>query len=259
LGWFVSRLQINQIHHLFSNPPNTRFSYISTRTDRGGRAVGPGVIEAFYAGLDTIEPSDYDYLCKLDLDLDLPEKYFEHLIERMEADISIGSCSGKAYIKSKDGYVSERHGDDTSIRASKFYRTSVFLAIGGFVREVMWDGIDCHRCRMRGWKALSWDTAELRFIHLRPMGSSQKGIWSGRKRHGFGQYFMGTSFIYLFASAMLRLNEKPYFVGSVGMLWGWLSSALQGLPRYEDKEFRTFLRRKHPVIPSSSGAPSRYL
>jgi biofilm PGA synthesis N-glycosyltransferase PgaC len=42
---------------------------VVTRGDRGRRSVGPGVIEAFYAGYATIEPHDYDYLCKLDLDL----------------------------------------------------------------------------------------------------------------------------------------------------------------------------------------------
>ena len=42
---------------------------IVTRSDRGRRSVGPGVIDAFYAGLDTVDLDDYEYLCKLDLDL----------------------------------------------------------------------------------------------------------------------------------------------------------------------------------------------
>src|SRR5689334_11991319 len=41
---------------------------VVTRQDRGRRAVGPGVIEAFYAGYEHICPEDYDFLCKLDLD-----------------------------------------------------------------------------------------------------------------------------------------------------------------------------------------------
>jgi len=49
------------------------------RKDRGGRQVGPGVIEAFYAGLETVHLEDFDYLCKLDMDLDLPVRYFELL------------------------------------------------------------------------------------------------------------------------------------------------------------------------------------
>lgn len=216
---------------------------IVTRTDRGHRAVGPGVIDAFYAGFETLDPENYDYLCKLDLDLLLQPGYFEGLIERMEADPRIATCSGKAYIAKDGRLVSERHGDETSIGASKFYRMSCFREIGGFVREVMWDGIDCHRCRMRGWKALSWDDPELRFVHLRPMGSSQAGIYTGRMRHGYGQYFMGTGLLWMVATAIYRIPEKPYVLGGLAILWGWLKSALQSKPRYADPEFRTFLRR----------------
>jgi glycosyltransferase involved in cell wall biosynthesis len=212
------------------------------REDRGRRAVGPGVIEAFYTGYNTIRPSDYDYICKLDLDLRLPPHYFEILIARMEADPRIATCSGKAYVEEEGRLVNERHGDDTSLGMTKFYRTSCFEAIGGFVREVMWDGIDCHRCRMKGWTACSWDEPKLRFIHLRPMGSSQQNIYTGRMRHGFGQYFMGTGFLFMAASAISRMNQKPYVVGGLAMLWGWLKAAIAGKPRYEDANFREFLR-----------------
>ena len=216
---------------------------IVTRGDRGHRAVGPGVIDAFYSGYAAIEPGDYDFLCKLDLDLRLPPRYFEILMQRMAADPNIATCSGKAYIEEHGQLVDERHGDETSLGMTKFYRVSCFQAIGGFVREVMWDGIDCHRCRMKGWVACSWNEPELRFIHLRPMGSSQQGIYTGRMRHGYGQYFMGTGFLFMAASALSRANQRPYVLGSLAMLWGWVKSALQRKPRYEDAEFRAFLRR----------------
>lgn len=216
---------------------------IVTRKDRGHRAVGPGVIDAFYSGYEAIDPDDYDFLCKLDLDLRLPPRYFELLMQRMHADPLIATCSGKAWIEEHGELVDERHGDETSLGMTKFYRVDRFQAIGGFVREVMWDGIDCHRCRMKGWKACSWNDPELRFVHLRPMGSSQVGVYTGRMRHGFGQYFMGTGFVFIAASALSRMNQKPYVLGGLAMLWGWMKSALQGKPRYEDLEFRRFLRR----------------
>lgn len=216
---------------------------IVTRLDRGHRAVGPGVIDAFYTGYSAIEPNDYEFLCKLDLDLRLPPRYFALLMQKMAQDPSIATCSGKAYIEEHGELVNERHGDETSLGMTKFYRVACFQAIGGFVREVMWDGIDCHQCRMRGWKACSWDEPELRFVHLRPMGSSQQGIYTGRMRHGYGQYFMGTGFLFMAASALSRFNQKPYVLGGLAMLWGWLSSALRRKPRYENAEFRTFLRR----------------
>jgi len=216
---------------------------VVTRSDRGRRSVGPGVVDAFYAGYEAINPDDYDYLCKLDLDLRLPPRYFEILIERMATNPCIATCSGKAYVKEEGGLFNEGHGDDMSLGMTKFYRVSSFKAIGGFVREVMWDGIDCHRCRMNGWIACSWDEPELRFVHLRPMGSSQQSIYTGRLRHGFGQYFMGTGFLFMAASAIFRINQKPYVLGSLAMLWGWVKSAIAREPRYDDPGFRKFLRR----------------
>src|SRR5919112_5577539 len=45
------------------------FIKVSRRADRGDRKLGGGVIDAFYPGYDTINPDDFDYVCKLDLDL----------------------------------------------------------------------------------------------------------------------------------------------------------------------------------------------
>ena len=52
------------------------FIEVITKEDRGERKVGPGVIEAFYTGLNHINLDKYIYVCKLDLDLELPPKYF---------------------------------------------------------------------------------------------------------------------------------------------------------------------------------------
>ena len=216
------------------------------RTDRGKRSVGPGVIEAFYAGLETVALEDFDYVCKLDLDLDLPPRYFETLMERMEAEERLGTTSGKPFFHHPrtGDLVAEVCGDEISVGMTKFYRVECFREIGGFVREVMWDGIDCHRCRQLGWIAESVDQPALRFLHLRPMGSSQgQGIRSGRLRSGYGQYFMGTWFPYLLASAVFRVAQHPVVYGSVAMIFGYLRSAWRGLPRYGDAEFRRFLRR----------------
>ncbi|WP_045215628.1 glycosyltransferase family 2 protein [Desulfonatronovibrio magnus] len=217
---------------------------IVQRKDRGKRAVGPGVIDAFYAGLETIDLSQFDYLCKFDLDLDIPAGYFETLISWMQQDPCLGTCSGKPYFKSNgDGHlVSEKIGDEMSVGMTKFYRRECFQEIGGFVRQGMWDGIDCHRCRMLGWIACSRDTEETRFIHLRPMGSSQQNVWTGRMRHGFGQYFMGTGLAYMTASALYRMTRPPVLVGGLGMWWGYVRSMLAREDRYQDPEFRRFLR-----------------
>ncbi|AKU89841.1 Glycosyltransferase [Vulgatibacter incomptus] len=214
------------------------------RENRGHRAVGPGVIEAFYAGLETVDLDSFDFLCKLDVDLVLPERYFEILLSRMEAEPRLGTCSGKPWFDHPvtGKRLPEACGDEMSAGFSKFYRVSCFREIGGFVRQVMWDGIDCHRARMLGWIARAYNDEEVRVLHLRPMGSSGHGILEGRVRHGFGQYFMGSSPLFVTASAVSRLAMHPRLTGSVAMLWGYYSSAAKGLPRYDDPEFRKFLR-----------------
>lgn len=212
--------------------------------DRGRRNVGPGVIEAFDAGYRSVDVGQFDFVCKLDLDLELPPRYFETLMQQMEAEPRLGTASGKPYVPSADGTLRrEPGGDEISVGMTKFYRVECFRQIGGFVRAVMWDGIDCHRCRMLGWIARSSDEPELRFLHLRPMGSSQHGLWTGRWRHGAGQWFMGSSLPYMTASALYRATQPPLLWGGFAMWLGYVASALSGKPRYEDLEFRGFLRR----------------
>lgn len=213
------------------------------KPDRGHRAVGPGVIEAFYAGLDTVDLDQFTYLCKLDLDLDLPPGYFAGLMNRMEASPRIGTCSGKTWYSGPEGQkISENIGDEMSIGASKFYRVGCFHQIGGFAREVMWDGLDCHKVRQLGWIAVSWDAPALSFEHLRPMGSSQKNIFEGRRRHGFGQYYMGTHPAYMIVSAINKMRQPPYVLGGVAMLQGYFGAMLRKAGQHSDAGLRRFIR-----------------
>jgi len=215
------------------------------RADRGQRVVGRGVTEAFHAGLDTVDLDEFDYVCKLDADLDLPPRYFETLIRRMEAEPRLGSSSGKPWFHHPATGVltPERIGDEMSVGASKFYRTTCFREIGGFVRHLQWDAIDCHRARMHGWIVESVDSEALRFLHLRPMGSSHKSIWHGRAREGSHQWVLGSWPPFVLASFAWRVFTYPLVTGSVAWLWGYLSAAAKRVPRYEDPEFRRFLRR----------------
>jgi len=214
------------------------------REDRGHRSVGPGVINAFYAGWETVDAAQFTYLCKLDLDLDLPSGYFEGLMQEMEADPRLGTCSGKAYYFDDHGQkIWERMGDEMSVGASKFYRIACFQDIGGFVREVMWDGLDCHMVRWHGWRARAFGRDELAFEHLRPMGSSQTNIHTGRRRHGAGQWFMGSDPLYFTATAIYKMAHPPYITGGLASLQGFFGAWIKGAKQFENAEIRSFIRR----------------
>jgi len=223
-----------------------RFPFIKVipREDRGKRAVGPGVIEAFNDGLRSINLDDYDYLCKLDADLGIPESYFENMMIRMEDDPLLGNISGKTYINVHgDKWVSERMGDENAIGPAKFYRRECFEEIGGFVPQVCWDGIDGHVCRMKGWKAISQDVEAWRLQHYRPHGTSHISVWEGRKRWGLGKFFMGSSLMYVLGVSVYRMAERPFVLGGVGIFVGYLNAWRGGMKRYGTPEYLKHLHR----------------
>ena len=213
------------------------------REDRGKRSVGPGVIEAFYAGLDAVNLDDYDFVCKLDGDLEFKPRYFERLMELMDEDPLLGNISGKLYLEYGDKLVEERLRNDNAVGPSKFYRVECFKDIGGFVRQVSWDGIDGHVCRLNGWIPAARDEEELQITHLRRMGSSEISFWEGRKRHGRGKYFMGSRFYFVFAMAIYRMFERPFIVGGIGIIVGYIKAVMQGQNRYDNPEYLRYFRR----------------
>jgi cellulose synthase/poly-beta-1,6-N-acetylglucosamine synthase-like glycosyltransferase len=219
------------------------FIQIVRRDNRGHRLVGPGVIDAFYYGLSQVDLEAYDYVCKFDCDLEMPPRYFERVLEYFEKDPFLGTLSGKLHLRLSGKLVRERTGDENSVGPVKFYRRACFRDIGGFVREVCWDGIDGHMCRMKGWIAKSVDDPELRIVHLRQMGSSHLNLWNGRKRWGRGKYFMGSAPYYVAAVSLYRMAERPYVLGGLGILWGYVQARLGRLPRMTDPDYLRHVRR----------------
>ena len=211
------------------------------RADRGFRKVGGGVIDAFWDGHASIDV-DYDFVSKMDVDLEFSERYLELMMERFDADSSLAAASGKVFRPEGDGFVEEYMIDEMVAGQFKLYRREAFDAIGGFVREVMWDGIDFHKARMAGYRTRSFGDPELQLIHLRLMGSSDKSVYRGRLRWGRGQWFMGSSLPYVVASGVFRTHEKPYVIGGALIIAGYMMAAAKGEERFEEPGFRDGLR-----------------
>ncbi len=211
--------------------------------DRGFRRLGGGVIEAFDAGLRAADV-DWNVVAKMDVDLEFGPHYLERALAALTADPKLAAVSGKVYRREADGRLVEEFMIDEMVAGQfKLYRREPFERIGGFVREVMWDGIDFHRARMEGYRTTSLADPELRIVHLRLMGSSDRGVLRGRIRWGRGQWFMGSAFPYVLASGLFRMRERPFVIGGLLIVAGYLWAALRGEQRYGDEAFRQALRR----------------
>jgi len=211
------------------------------RADRGSRRLGAGVIDAFYDGLAAVDVP-YTHIAKVDMDLEFSPRYLEQILGHFTRRPALAAASGKVFRPEDDGLVEEILIDEMVAGQFKLYRRDAFERIGGFVREVMWDGIDFHRARMAGYETASIDDPDLRIIHLRQMGSSDRSVYRGRLRWGRGQWFMGSSFPYVLASGLFRMREKPYVVGGLLIVLGFILAALRGDRRYDDPAFRSGLR-----------------
>lgn len=219
------------------------FIRLVQRPDRGFRKVGGGVVAAFKYGVSQIKHQDYQYIAKLDGDMSFGPRYLEMMFDQFAKDEKLAAVSGKVFREEDGKKIEEIIIDEHVAGQFKLYRRVAFEQIGGFVEEVLWDGIDVHTARMKGWNTLSFYHPEAILMHHRLMGSSDKNVYRGRLRWGRGIWFMGYHPLYAIASGIFRMREKPFIIGGLLIIAGYLQAALTHAPRYDNPEFRKHLHQ----------------
>lgn len=216
---------------------------IVSREKRGARQPGSAVMHAFYSGLEHANDVAYDFLVKLDCDVELPKDYFATLLQRFELEPRLGIASGVYLEDGPKGWSAVSMPEYHAAGASKVMRTRCFEEIGGFVRERGWDTVDEVRAQVRGWTTKHF--ADIRFRHLKPEGS---GIGSVRTNMMHGDvYFLtggGPLFLLLKVAHRMFLGQPP-LVGGLAMLYGylrcWVSGRERLVTRAEAQHYRRLL------------------
>jgi len=213
------------------------------REDRGFRQLGSGVVAAFNYGRERLHTADYRYIAKLDGDMSFTPRYLEIMLARLDNDPALAAVSGKVFRPTGETYVEEFMIDEMVAGQFKLYKRDAFDSIGGFTQTILWDGIDIHRCRMKGYRTLSFHDPDARLIHHRLMGSSDANVFKGRVRLGRGIWFMGYHPLYAIASGLFRMHERPYLIGGLTIIVGYVYAAMRGEAQFDDKQFVRDLRR----------------
>jgi len=216
---------------------------VVSRKDRGFRQVGAGVIAAFNFGRERLRTKDYRFIAKLDGDVSFPPLYLEKMLNALEGEPTLAAVSGKSFRVENGSLVEEFKIDEMVAGQFKLYKRNAFEDIGGFTETILWDGIDIHRCRMKGYQTRSFDDPEARIIHHRLMGSSESNVFKGRVRLGRGIWFMGYHPLYAIASGIFRTRERPFVIGGLIMIASYLYAALRREPQFPDRQFVQELRR----------------
>ena len=211
------------------------------RPNRGFRKSGGGVVEAFYDGYSVLRSEDWEFIVKLDGDLSFGADYFEKCFEHFRREPQLGIGGGEIYHEVAGELKLEVNPRFHVRGATKIYRRACWEAIGGLLQAPGWDAIDEIKANMLGWKSYSF--ADLRLVHHRVTGLAD-GWWRDRVKHGLACYVTGYHPLFVAASCLHRLAQKPYLVGSAAVCWGFVKGYITGAPRLSDARLIDYVRRQ---------------
>lgn len=212
------------------------------RANRGFRQAGGGVVAAFYGGYERIESPDWDFIVKLDADLDFAPDYFERCLAEFAEDSRLGIAGGGIYHATSDGVLTLETTPVFHVRgATKIYRRECWTAIGGLVRAAGWDTIDEAKANMLGWRTRSFTSLQL--LHHRVTGGAE-GAWRDCVKNGRANYIAGYHPVFMMLKCVRRVVRKPYLIGSLGLVWGFSSAYFKRVPRVNDRALIRYVRNQ---------------
>jgi glycosyltransferase involved in cell wall biosynthesis len=221
----------------------SRHSWIRAlhRVNRGFRKPGGGVVEAFNEGLQTMRTVDWDFLVKFDGDLSFEQDYFERCFDEFAANPQLG-VGGGTICHLVGGVEKPEEAPEFHVRgATKIYRRQCWEAIGSLLPAPGWDTMDEIKANSLGWKTKSFKNLRLR--HHRVTGTAD-GFWGALVKYGRANYICGYHPAFMIAKCIRRLVAKPPIVGSLALMYGYVSGYLKGIPQVDDPEAIGYLRRQ---------------
>jgi biofilm PGA synthesis N-glycosyltransferase PgaC len=211
------------------------------RDDRGIRQRGKGVVEAFYAGHETLSCQDYDVIVKLDGDLSFDPDYFESLLHKLASNPKLGIVGGGVYerLPGRDKWVLQASKDHVR-GPTKVYRRTCFDAIGGLMPALGWDGVDEWQARAIGWEARTF--IELKVLHYRFTGAAT-GALKSKIEQGYGAHYMGYHPLFMIARGIRHMFNRPYLIGGLAMITAYFAAAWRRREQLPDPAIIDYIRR----------------
>jgi poly-beta-1,6-N-acetyl-D-glucosamine synthase len=212
---------------------------VVARPDRGFRAPGYGVMDAFYDGYATVDV-EWDFLVKLDSDVVLEPDYFERCLARFALDPRLGIGGGVFHARTPDGRYEEERTPHFHVRGgSKIYRRACWDDIGGLIRLTGWDTFDEVKANRLGWRTETFDEIVVR--HERATGDAA-GQWRNAVKNGRACFVVGYDPVFLMLRSIGRLRTAPRLKGPAGLLVGYFGAWAKREPRVDDPDTIRYMR-----------------
>jgi biofilm PGA synthesis N-glycosyltransferase PgaC len=203
-------------------------------------------VHAINRALSLLKNLDYEFIGNLDADITLTPDYFERLIDRFISHRKLGLAGGVIYEQiGAGGFGPRRVFTVTSVaHACQFFRRSVFEAIGGAYRPLPYGGPDTYAevsVRRAGSEVVTFE--DLPVFHHRPTNGAE-GALRGCYRQGKMDFSLGNLPAFEVFKLLRRAPDRPYVLGSLARLGGFVGCYLHGEERAVEPEFISYLRHE---------------
>ncbi len=189
---------------------------------------------AVLEGYKRIRNLKFDFLGVLDADITLRPTYYEAILAEFEKHPKLGIAAGMFVYEVNNRYEKSLMSPLYTSGSHQVFRRECYEAIGGYI-PLKYGGDDSLAdimARMYGWKTWSYD--EHPVIQHRFVGTGDgRSILRARFQQGLTEYGIATLPLFMLAKLFRRaFLEKPYFIGSLARLVGFL----YGYWRHEERK-----------------------
>jgi dolichol-phosphate mannosyltransferase len=192
------------------------FNTVILRRENGGGLIGGSAFTAWQHGVDYVKRTapEFDRIMKLDADVNLGPDYITAMTSSF-SDPEVGLAGGVLVGKGDREQTIHVPGP------VKMYSRDGYQALEGMPRVVGFDVMDELAIKSAGLRV---DVRkDVTFTVRRAIGASQ-GLVHGRRRNGMVCKWTGYWFPYFLLHVVRYAFRKPYGIGAVAMIYGYLSS-----------------------------------
>jgi glycosyltransferase involved in cell wall biosynthesis len=203
---------------------------------------------AFNAGYARLKGMAFDIIGNLDADITFEPGYFEFLLSHFVERSRLG-VAGTPFVEDFDrrgdhSYAHKFASTEHVSGACQMFRRQCFEEIGGYipVKGGAIDWIAVTTARMKGWETRTF--VEKVCFHHRKLGTGAGTQNPLRMRFHYGQkaYYVGGHPIWETSRGLFAMRKKPFIVGGLLFLCGYLWAALKRMERPVSPELIRFHR-----------------
>ena len=201
-------------------------------------------VYAIRNGFKIVENVDYKYYCNLDADVSFEPNYFEFLLKKFEENPKLGICGGRVCDLINGKFEAQKTGLHSVSGPVQFFRKECYESFGGYqpFKSGFVDGYAEISARMNGWETRTFP--DLKVKHYRPTGTAKGSRLKIKYEGGKMEYRFGYSYSYHLLRALFRIKEKPFFLGTVSSLLGYISSFINNEKRPVPNDFISYVRKE---------------